>query len=41
MVKLMLEFASHLPKALEHAKPALEAFAESAGSVGRRCDAGL
>ncbi len=38
MVKLTLKFVLDFPKALEHAKPALEAFAKSAGSVGRRFD---
>ncbi|MCP4242729.1 MAG: hypothetical protein GY772_19405 [bacterium] len=36
MVKLTLKFELDFPKALEHAEPALEALAKSAGSVGRR-----
>ncbi len=38
MVKLILEFVLYVAKAFEHAKPALDAFAKSAGSVGRRLD---
>ncbi len=38
MIKLILEFVLHFAKAFEHAKPALEAFAKSAGSVCRRFD---
>ncbi len=36
MVKLTLEFVLNLSKVLEHAQSALEAFAKSAGSAGRR-----
>ncbi len=36
MVKLTLRFVLDFPEALEHAEPALEALAKSAGSVGRR-----
>ncbi len=38
IVKLALKFVLDSPKALEHAKPAPEAFAKSTGSVGRRFD---
>ncbi len=36
MVKLTLKFVLDFPKALEHVEPAMEAFAKSARSVGRR-----
>ncbi len=38
MHKLTLKFELGVPKALEHAEPAQEAIAKSAGSVCRRFD---
>ncbi len=40
IVKMTLKFVLDAPKAREHAKPAPEAFAKSADSVGRRFDSG-
>ncbi len=38
IVKMTLYFVLDLPKALQHAKSALKAFAKAAGSIGRRFD---